>query len=129
MKRQPPRSSRTDTLLPYTTLFRSDVSAPSRSLIRKSGKAPRVIRDGALYHVPMMYRNQTPKLLGPMLQALAQADPHLQDTPKIFSMLRTSSDSAQRGRVPILVKPRDLSVFRSDEHTSELQSLMRISYA
>src|SRR3546814_5297986 len=82
----------------------------------------------------MMYRNQTPKLLGPMLQALAQADPHLQDTPKIFSMLRTSSDSAQRGRVPILVKPRDLSVFdnahnRSEEHTSELQSLMRISYA
>src|SRR3546814_15592889 len=59
----------------------------------------------------MTYRNQTPKLLGPMLQALAQADPHLQDTPKIFSMLRTSSDSAQRGRVPILVKPRDLSVF------------------
>src|SRR3546814_2587837 len=82
-------------------------------------------------------------------------------------MLRTSSDSAQRGRVPILVKPRDLSVFdnahnarmdleflaalhfalgsvllhkaayermnldvlRSEEHTSELQSLMRISYA
>src|SRR3546814_21009328 len=80
--------------------------------------------------LPMMYRNQTPKLLGPMLQALAQADPHLQDTPKIFSMLRTSSDSAQRGRVPLLVKPRHLSVFDNAHNARmHLQFLTALHFA
>src|SRR3546814_8770746 len=65
-----------------------------------------------------------------MLQALAQADPHLQDTPKIFSMLRTSSDSAQRGRVPILVKPRDLSVFDNAHNARmDLEFLAALHFA
>src|SRR3546814_9730838 len=78
----------------------------------------------------MTYRNQTPKLLGPMLQSLSQADPHFQDTPKIFSMLRTSSDSAQRGRVSILVKPRDLSVFDNAHNARmDLEFLAALHFA
>src|SRR3546814_11917554 len=72
MIRRPPRSTRTDTLFPYTTLFRSDLGA-----------------DGANH-------------LGPELGASADIAAIAVDTP-----------------VGI----------RSEEHTSELQSLMRISYA
>src|SRR3546814_4064582 len=66
MIRRPPRSTRTDTLFPYTTLFRSDRSGAGRLDDR---------------------------------QVLARSP------------------------------PSDPEVLRSEEHTSELQSLMRISYA
>src|SRR3546814_4121150 len=65
MIRRPPRSTRTDTLFPYTTLFRSDIPEDTRA-------------------------------------ALAQ---RIEEKPEL-----------QHG-------------IRSEEHTSELQSLMRISYA
>src|SRR3546814_9169919 len=68
MIRRPPRSTRTDTLFPYTTLFRSHVHAPAG--------------DGVQVHRQRGH------------QCLAFARTH-----------------------------------RSEEHTSELQSLMRISYA
>src|SRR3546814_2224721 len=71
MVRRPPRSTRTDTLFPYTTLFRS-AQAP-----RTEGRTPR----------------------------------------------RQSPPVGQADRYP---RPQRR---RSEEHTSELQSLMRISYA
>src|SRR3546814_5313407 len=75
MIRRPPRSTRTDTLFPYTTLFRSQpVSA--------GGSCPR-----------------------------ANASP----PPK--------PSSPRSASIPSTARPR------SEEHTSELQSLMRISYA
>src|SRR3546814_10173541 len=82
MIRRPPRSTRTDTLFPYTTLFRSAPSgAPSTAgRLRRVGTAGRCSR--ARTHNP------------------APPDRRPGDT----------------GR-------------RSEEHTSELQSLMRISYA
>src|SRR3546814_10271407 len=70
MIRRPPRSTRTDTLFPYTTLFRSGAGHDRRSLCQRQG---------------------------------ARGQEHRR---------------AQGG-------PRQ----RSEEHTSELQSLMRISYA
>src|SRR3546814_1595808 len=78
MIRRPPRSTRTDTLFPYTTLFRS--SGRARILSRRS--PPRARRE----HPPRPSRLQP--------QRAAQC----------------------RG-------------LRSEEQTSELQSLMRISYA
>src|SRR3546814_9969904 len=79
MIRRPPRSTRTDTLFPYTTLFRSDgVRRP-----RGRGTGCSVDRD------------------------LSRAD--------------------QGWRRPY--PHRDGGGARSEEHTSELQSLMRISYA
>src|SRR3546814_9349446 len=88
MIRQPPRSTRTDTLLPYTTLFRStDESMPPDK------KAPKA----------------TSEIIWPCTA---------------FSSTASSASTAC---------PSDSndSVFsdRSEEHTSELQSLMRISYA
>src|SRR3546814_9238077 len=85
MIRRPPRSTRTDTLFPYTTLFRSRGSSRLCAADIRSAHGPRSIhlRDGLRRHPG-------------------------------------SSRHAHRrvGRAK-----------RSEEHTSELQSLMRISYA
>src|SRR3546814_8418965 len=85
MRRRPPRSTRTDTLFPYTTLFRS----ASRVLLLQSPSAGRA-------HVLRRQRR------GPRAR-LRQA-------------ARQGARTFRTGQ-------------RSEEHTSELQSLMRISYA
>src|SRR3546814_2279800 len=88
MIRRPPRSTRTDTLFPYTTLFRS----------RQLGNGDRV-EIGGRQRVELR-RRQALNLRG-----------------------RERGD-LRRGQV---VEHRRSQ--RSEEHTSELQSLMRISYA
>src|SRR3546814_10615711 len=89
MIRRPPRSTRTDTLCPYTTLFRSQ---PQRDP-----------QDAALLCVRCF--------------AVAAAIAHRGSV-----MPGTLTDAGWVGR-------RRLAPSRSEEHTSELQSLMRISYA
>src|SRR3546814_1222838 len=94
MIRRPPRSTRTDTLFPYTTLFRSGVAEGpdiARRLLRPA-------RDG----------------LGRAVQEAAR------DSPRRGPCRTTSEPVAD----PFL-----RGANRSEEHTSELQSLMRISYA
>src|SRR3546814_12694383 len=76
MIRRPPRSTRTDTLFPYTTLFRS---GPVRTLESR--------------HHDLL-------------------------------LIVTSSPC-----IPTSMKTSGCTASRSEEHTSELQSLMRISYA
>src|SRR3546814_7333240 len=92
MIRRPPRSTRTDTLFPYTTLFRS------RSV------NPVVLRPACLN---MGHRGQD-------------------NIPAPGRERRGMSFDGRRftGSSPARVAER-----RSEEHTSELQSLMRISYA
>src|SRR3546814_4989157 len=74
MIRRPPRSTRTDTLFPYTTLFRSPADAASAASVQPS-------------------------------------------------------KAAWKGRTRASAPRSSSIVMRSEEHTSELQSLMRISYA
>src|SRR3546814_3424645 len=85
--RRPPRSTRTDTLFPYTTLFRSDVK---------------------------VVRNDTSvsgcSIMGLMMLAAGPGS-----TIEIVARGDRGAVAPRRGR--------------SEEHTSELQSLMRISYA
>src|SRR3546814_2357299 len=90
MRRRPPRSTRTDTLFPYTTLFRS------RDLIVAPAKYP--------------------------VHCLANGDPVAPEAvPTRLKRIETNFPGPQTdGRAPCS---------RSEEHTSELQSLMRISYA
>src|SRR3546814_4182427 len=97
---RPPRSTRTDTLFPYTTLFRSqpDSAAQSRNRIRRESDRP--------YRPdPRNLRRTRSDRRGP-LAGRARAS-------------RLSGGSARA----------QLDPPRSEEHTSELQSLMRISYA
>src|SRR3546814_1382491 len=92
MIRRPPRSTRTDTLFPYTTLFRS-----SSSLAR---------RFAATIHI-----------IGSCLP--------LCNHRRIFPIRKRSSGEQQDAeRIQGIYRQG-----RSEEHTSELQSLMRISYA
>src|SRR3546814_5251228 len=84
MIRRPPRSTRTDTLFPYTTLFRSPSYGAAITELKREGKL-----DRETAHRQVKYLNN-----------VIEADHGKQDTDQ-----------------------------RSEEHTSELQSLMRISYA
>src|SRR3546814_7837790 len=102
MIRRPPRSTRTDTLFPYTTLFRSHLV----------GKIIPNRRDISRATIPGVTQAIYGWLAGSR---------HLIDVRFLFyseAMLRVDEDSLAL----------HLAV-RSDEHTSELQSLLRISYA
>src|SRR3546814_1871600 len=104
MRRRPPISTRTDTLFPYTTLFRSDRGSRRARLgtgTRKVGAAGRCAVAGA-----------DPK------QPLLAPDPSAA-LPRVGV-----ARAGRRGS-----RPDRTLVGRSEEHTSELQSLMRISYA
>src|SRR3546814_9947755 len=94
MIRRPPRSTRTDTLFPYTTLVRSLVAAVA-------GRH-RLLLDAALRG-----------------GRAVQADVKMRIVPPPGTDLRQPGAVARRLGI----------AERSEEHTSELQSLMRISYA
>src|SRR3546814_1134028 len=102
MIRRPPRSTRTDTLFPYTTLFRSTAGRRNPKLSASYTDAP---------------PNGTPK----HRRAKASGCPSMSNSPDFIPA--TASVHIHRPALPVR---RD---DRSEEHTSELQSLMRISYA
>src|SRR3546814_4410712 len=101
MIRRPPRSTRTDTLFPYTTLFRSDI------LGNPLGRRVQVCR-----HLPRHIR--------------VARKPDLQGMARICKMWGHRNLKAPRKRADVVLRHH---LGRSEEHTSELQSLMRISYA
>src|SRR3546814_5226513 len=100
MIRRPPRSTRTDTLFPYTTLFRS------------------YFKEDNL---------QTP--------AFTDRVPSLDGLVSVANDLRYGSSAPdtlslnENGEGIYQFKVGEPEISRSEEHTSELQSLMRISYA
>src|SRR3546814_3027895 len=110
MIRRPPRSTLTDTLYPYTTLFRSAARIPREATdaILCPGGDPesRVV---AREHHYLAARVKAGKML--LLVGHARRSENID--PRIFG-----GDSAF-----------PFQHLRSEEHTSELQSLMRISYA
>src|SRR3546814_8092945 len=109
MIRRPPRSTRTDTLFPYTTLFRSPVRArspPARSALSR------------------LWASSCPPDRGTACDGSDQAAGRLLHRAPARSRLRP----ARQGASPLPFR-RGPCANRSEEHTSELQSLMRISYA
>src|SRR3546814_5697946 len=113
MIRRPPRSTRTDTLSPYTTLFRSDLDAvlqpvPPRRDVGQGRAARRCVgRTRA--------RDKT------------QMRAEIADDQRRLQPGREGIELRDRARQRPM-RPPDLAI-RSEEHTSELQSLMRNSYA
>src|SRR3546814_9751385 len=103
MIRRPPRSTRTDTRFPYTTLFRSDSFG---HLLNQLG-------------VSTMIEGSRPEDFGRVTTLRAG---------KITSTV-APYDIVRKMRASILVLGPLLARARSEEHTSELQSLMRTSYA
>src|SRR3546814_5132892 len=107
MLRRPPRSTRTDTLFPYTTLFRSPAEL-------ETGLKRLVIE--------ALFSNTTAALTtGVVLTAFAL---HLGANNATIGLLAAIPFLTQLAQIPAIAL-----VERSEEHTSELQSLMRISYA
>src|SRR3546814_4791559 len=92
MIRRPPRSTRTDTLFPYTTLFRS------------RSKRPQFQNRGRIHDIQGRY-------------------------PGRIRLHRRGTDPLARHAWPYRDRRAVRRSQRSEEHTSELQSLMRISYA
>src|SRR3546814_2322379 len=134
MLRRPPRSTRTDTLFPYTTLFRSD----ERCLLRARASGVRLHRRrrhdvGARAPGTARRRWRTRRLSAPVLLAM-HGHPPGEDAPRgaVVRRCGTVEDlGVTRGarQMNILVTGHSGYIGRSEEHTSELQSLMRISYA
>src|SRR3546814_9450116 len=93
MIRRPPRSTRTDTPFPYTTLFRSSGCAARHCLART--QRFRVSRSAL----------------------------------RLSGSVRSVGGRRKRERRRVFGRKDRRLRFRSEEHTSELQSLMRISYA
>src|SRR3546814_8137547 len=117
MIRRPPRSTRTDTLFPYTTLFRSS-PASRRPGSRGPGRKPS--RRSALASSSQV----------PSQQVLAPGDEDL-GAGHIGAVVGAQIVD-RRGHVARLAQAMQRDArdqHRSEEHTSELQSLMRISYA
>src|SRR3546814_2560195 len=104
MIRRPPRSTRTDTLFPYTTLFRSIATLRSAE-------------------------SSNPALQQILQQRLARLLIDAGKAEEALQVLGDADDPASlevRGDAYVALDKREE---RSEEHTSELQSLMRISYA
>src|SRR3546814_7913013 len=93
MIRRPPRSTRTDTLFPYTTLCRSQD-------LHRTARNPAGIGGGVIYQVTIL-----------SISLRICASPKIRICPIGNGRHASGPD------------------VRSEEHTSELQSLMRISYA
>src|SRR3546814_1475977 len=91
MMRRPPRSTRTDTLFPYTTLFRSHIGRDFQLRIAGVDRLVHRLHD-----------------IGPERRGVAGG-----------GLVDDGDGGVEDGR----------AAARSEEHTSELQSLMRISYA
>src|SRR3546814_2607177 len=100
MIRRPPRSTRTDTLFPYTTLFRSH---------RDRIGARRRQGDGIA--------------LGPV------AEQRIGNLDEAAGAVADQRIRADRAAMVEIGEDLESVADRSEEHTSELQSLMRISYA
>src|SRR3546814_5749460 len=111
MKRLPPKATRTDTLFPYTTLFRSPLTRVSTWTV--------------------------PLLLKPVEKALLEQEKYCS-----LNIQKLARRWLARTRLRKLIGTRYERLYdvkehafyyhdkrRSEEHTSELQSLMRISYA
>src|SRR3546814_3214204 len=101
MIRRPPRSTRTDTLFPYTPLFRSHAGGPPPSTPAAASVEP---------------------VAEPAAESVPEPDPE----PDIIE----ASEASPMGHDRIELARAYVELGdRSEEHTSELQSLMRIPYA
>src|SRR3546814_3164086 len=113
MRRRPPRSTRTYTLFPYTTLFRSRIHASVAQLAEQRSPKPQVVGSSPTWRATCgsYAKRGSPRTNPPTGQS--------------------GNFVNSRVEQPKSASPADVAMYalRSEEHTSELQSLMRISYA
>src|SRR3546814_9146708 len=142
MIRRPPRSTRTDTLFPYTTLFRADgldvavvgAAAAAQDVDLGQATAQRAILLPEFGGIAVVERLRCvelrmAELRGVGAQAPDALHPALARLQRIFEVGRMRAVDHVVGRAPAGRRVhRGNGIFqglRSEEHTSELQSLMR----
>src|SRR3546814_2125447 len=117
MIRRPPRSTRTDTLFPYTTLFRSKAYAIAHE-----------IYDGDRYWLPIQeLDSRLPAAL--QLRLFGRAIGLMKHVTTWLLNNHWTGRTVHEAVAQFGDGIDALTAMRSEEHTSELQSLMRISYA
>src|SRR3546814_3706583 len=104
MIRRPPRPTRTDTPFPYTTLFRSNARAGKKD------------RHGKTSIDSLSWGGR--RDIG-----------HQRNINRVETAVRANPAAGPEQAVAARHRRRPAETIRSEEHTSELQSLMRISYA
>src|SRR3546814_5985987 len=111
MIRRPPRSTRNDTPFPDTTLVRSQQGG-----------------DGPLVHVGILPEVERGEMKA---EGLDRADqPPQRASGRQHALPAVPQRMGDHGQIPAQrIRPCISLALRSEEHTSELQSLMRISYA
>src|SRR3546814_5428079 len=136
---RPPRSTRTDTLFPYTTLFRSQPlthvyepcqqgSAVDSSIILSARSALELVEHAVniasdRLHVTTFRNSELRRVFAAVVAAIEQRY-ELHEVGRSFLDPQFEIGNS----VPGMRQGIDEQI-RSEEHTSELQSLMRISYA
>src|SRR3546814_9148609 len=123
MIRRPPRSTRTDTLFPYTTLFRSGdrrarqrrIGGPTAETANPDGQRQQSCEQQQADRRPLRRKRSHGGVA-------CRSGTHCPAAPSVGLPL---AGSRPGGTVTVGTEWN----FRSEEHTSELQSLMRISYA
>src|SRR3546814_2014637 len=130
MIRRPPRPTRTDTLFPYTTLFRSACNAGPRS--RRRFRSDGSIEQRLIQEALALTRDRHQENADLAKPCMAHAIDLLrkQERGAVAEQQREwlpcrARRTRKRPRLDQLERP----FVRSEEHTSDLQSLMRISYA
>src|SRR3546814_3870958 len=109
MIRRPPKSTRTDTLCPHTTLFRSRTTDPVRMYMREMGTVELLTREGEI------------AIAKRIEEGLNQVQASIALFPGTIELILQDYELHKAGKKRLAE--------RSEEHTSELQSLMRSSYA
>src|SRR3546814_2917375 len=112
MIRRPPRTTRTYPLFPYTTLFRSDIEP----LAGVAHLQLQLLQFGTV---------QVRRVAEPQHVRIAGCDVERIDV----TLPLPGAGTVHRGEQRHAAAGDQFVAFRSEEHTSELQSLMRISYA
>src|SRR3546814_5999458 len=121
MIRRPPRSTRTDTLFPYTTLFRSEKRIPS--FAGTTNGAIKQLSFSLFRREGCLDRRKRYRLLS------CRRSGHFAPAHGRTEAMAICRQAAQRGDRGVPAAAAWFFRWRSEEHTSELQSLMRISYA
>src|SRR3546814_9053492 len=133
MIRRPPRSTRTDTLFPYTTLFRSlrghnvilaEAAPQLGGQVRIAALAPRHqgIGDYTLWQEAEIYR------LGVDVRLSTYLDGGDADAFGADRIIIATGSSPRVDGVQMAIPARPMKGIRSEEQTSELQALISITY-
>src|SRR3546814_2677520 len=105
----------------------SDLTHRGRLARRRRSARPRQLLDRRRPRAELINDNRTEQRISLERGRMKLENPHLDHFPSLVAMF--FDRAARGGEDPFLWRKADRAWHRSEEHTSELQSLMRISYA